>query len=211
VPRPFSTFCRRLHRVSAAGAFALLLFAQPGAADTVSTGIDEDAKLPYWELEAAGMTVRLVQRLPEQSSGFFQARGFSPADAELIARSCVFQTIFKNTSGDPAAGVLQYNLRDWVVNYRGRERAMKTREDWKPVWEQRRVPQEAQIAFEWALLPTRQTYQPGDYNWGMSMFDLKPGAVFDLKVVWMQHGRKQTALIKDVQCALDTTMQPKGE
>ncbi len=187
-----------------------LLLAQPVRADTVRTGIDEEAELPYWELQAEGMAVRLVQRLPAQSNGFFQARGFSPADAALIAESCVFQTIFKNTSSD-AAGVLEYNLRDWVVRYRGRERTMKTREDWQPVWAKRGVPQAARIAFEWALLPTRQTYQPGDYNWGMSMFDLKPGAAFDLKAVWTQHGRRQTAMIKGLRCASDTATQPKGK
>ncbi len=210
VPQSFSILAP-ISRNSAACAFVLLLLAQPVTADIVSTGVDEEANLPYWELEARGMTLRLVQRLPEQSTGFFQARGFSPKDADLIARSCVFQTIFKNTSSDAAGGVLEYNLRDWVVHYQGQERTMKTREDWQPVWAKRGVPQAARIAFEWALLPTRQTYQPGDYNWGMSMFDLRPGARFDLKVVWTQHGRRHTALIKGLHCASDTAARPKGE
>jgi hypothetical protein len=190
-------------------ALALLLFAEGLAASTVSTGIDAEAGLPYWELQAEGITMRLVQRLPEQSSGFFQARGFDPEDANIIAKSCVFQTIFKNTSSDTGGGVLEYDLRDWIVRHRGRERGLKTREDWQPVWAKRGVPPAAQIAFEWALLPTRQTYQPGDYNWGMSIFDLAPGAAFDLKVVWTQHGRRQTTMIKGLQCG--SVMQPKGE
>lgn len=190
----------RIVRGSAAGALALWLFPQAAAA-TVTTGVDEEAKLPYWELQTEDMVVRLVQRLPAQSNGFFQARGFGPADAELIAQGCVFQTIFKNTANDPRTGVLEYDLRDWVIHYRSGQRAMKTREDWQQVWVQRGVPKAARIAFEWALLPTRQSYQPGDYNWGMSMFDLKPGDAFDLKVVWTQHARRQTALIKNLRCA----------
>lgn len=197
----------RLSRHGAAYAVAFLLLALPALAGTISTGIDAEARLPYWQLQADGMTLRLVQRLPEQSRGFFEARGFSPADAELIAQSCVFQTIFKNTSAD-AAGVLEYDLRDWRVHDRGRARAMKMREDWAPLWAARGAPAAARIAFEWALLPTRQTYRPGDYNWGMSMFGLPPGDTFDLQVVWKQHGRRQVALMKGMRCASDTAMPP---
>lgn len=210
VPAPFSTLVH-FARDGAARALFFLLFAGTAAAATVSTGTDEGAGLPYWELETAGMMLRLVQRLPDQTRGFFQARGFRPADADLVARRCVFQTIFKNTSSDAAAAVLEYNLRDWTVHHRGRARTMKTREDWQPVWAGRGVPQEAQIAFEWALLPTRQTYHPGDYNWGMSVFDLEPGAVFDLKVAWTQDGRRQTALLEDMRCGPEVGPRTQDE
>lgn len=208
MPLAPETLPRRLRRI------ALLACALPwmsaSAAARVSTGIDEEAQLPYWELATDAMSLRLVQRLPDQTRGFFLARGFKPEDAERIAQSCVFQAIFQNTASDPA-GPLDYDLREWAVRHDGHAQAMKTREDWKPVWEKRGVAPPARIAFEWALLPTRQRYQPGDYNWGMSIFGLAPGALFDLHVVWTQNGRKQSATLAGVQCAPDVRVGPAGE
>lgn len=198
-------------RRSTAAAFLLALCGTAVAAVDISTGIDEEAQLPYWQLKTTDMTLRLVQRLPDQTRGFFQARGFAPRDAELIAQSCVFQTIFRNTAADAEAGPLVYDLREWVVDHRGRTLSMKTREHWQPVWEKRGVAPPARIAFEWSLLPTRQTYHTGDYNWGMSLFGLEPAESFDLKVVWTQAGRRQAATIEDIQCAPDVPRSPGQE
>ncbi|MHB8534124.1 MAG: hypothetical protein ACYDBW_01605 [Sulfuricaulis sp.] len=169
----------------------------------VTTGTDGQARLPYWQIVDRGVSIRLVQRLPDQTRGFFQARGFSDADAERIARSCVFQTVFRNISKPPNPPTVEYDLHNWTVHAAGRQGAMKTREDWRQEWIARRAPKSAQLAFEWALLPTRQTYRPGDYNWGMSVFGLKPGARFDLDVVWRQYGRTHKARLKNMQCAPD--------
>lgn len=75
-------------------------------------------------------------------------------------------------------------------------------------WQRLGVAMPAQLAFEWGLYPTRQVYQAGDYNWGMSTFNLKPGTAFDLKVVWRQHGRTHTETIHGIQCALDIAPDP---
>jgi hypothetical protein len=188
-------------------ATAMALMAWPVAA-AVSSGTDEEAKLPYWEIADHGASIRFVQRLPDQTRGFFQARGFSVVDSELIAQSCVFQTVFKNISPPSDPSLVEYNLRDWVVHAADARRSLKTREDWRKEWIARKAPQAAQLAFEWSLLPTRQSYRPGDYNWGMTMFGLKPGAGFDLDVVWHQDGRKHTAHLKDVRCAPDAHPNP---
>jgi hypothetical protein len=71
-------------------AAAMLSLAAPAVA-VVNTGIDAEVQLPYWEVVEHGISMRLVQRLPDQTRGFFEARGFSVADSELIAQSCVFQ------------------------------------------------------------------------------------------------------------------------
>ena len=183
-------------------AASLLLMTQPVAA-VVNTGADDEALLPYWEVAEQGVSIRLVQRLPDQTRGFFQARGFSVADSELIAQSCVFQTVFKNLSPAPEPVKIEYNLHEWVVHTAGAKRRMKTREDWKKIWTGRRAPQAAQLAFEWGLLPTRQAYGPGDYNWGMSVFGLAPGTKFDLDVVWQQNGERRTVRLNGVRCAPD--------
>jgi hypothetical protein len=194
------------HATGLGGILLCLVAAPAGAA--VSTGTDEEAQLPYWEIAERGVSIRLVQRLPDQTRGFFQARGFSEADAERIAQSCVFQTIFKNVSPASDPSVVEYNLRDWTVHAAGTRRGMKTREDWQKDWSERQAPLAAQIAFEWALLPTRQTYQPGDYNWGMTVFNLKPDSEFDLDVVWRERGNNHAVRVKGVRCAPDIQLPP---
>jgi hypothetical protein len=143
------------------------------------TGIDQDAALPYWQISDQGM-----------------------------AKSCVFQTVFKNVSNLTQASALDYNLHDWVVRVAGRHQGLKVREDWKREWQRRKVKPAAQLAFEWSLYPTQQVYKSGDYNWGMSIFNLKPGTKFDLQVVWHQYGQTRSATIKDIQCAADIHPDP---
>ena len=87
---------------------------------------------------------------------------------------------------------------------------MKVRKQWDAQWVKQKVKKPQRLAFEWALYPTSQTYQPGDYNWGMSAFNLKPGDTFDLKLVWHQYGKQHNKLIKDIQCAEDINPQPTG-
>jgi hypothetical protein len=196
-----------LSYATALGGILLCLVASQAGA-VVNTGTDEEAQLPYWEIAERGASIRLVQRLPDQTRGFFQARGFSEADAERIAQSCVFQTVFKNVAPASDPSVVEYNLHDWTVHAAGARRGMKTRERWQAEWTERQAPQAAQIAFEWALLPTRQTYRPGDYNWGMTIFDLKPGTEFDLDVVWREHGKVHTVRLMGVRCAADIQLSP---
>lgn len=188
-------------------AMATLLTVTPVAA-VVNTGTDGEAGLPYWEIVEAGVSIRLVQRLPDQTRGFFQARGFSVEDSELIAQSCVFQTVFKNISAATAPSTIEYNLREWVVHAAGAHRGLKTREDWEKEWTARQAPSSARLAFEWSLLPTRQSYRSGDDNWGMSVFNLKPGDEFDLDVVWHQDGKKRSVPLKGIRCAPDVHLKP---
>lgn len=174
----------------------------------IDKGIDAEATLPYWQVSDRGMSLRLVQRLPDQTRGYFMARGFAKPEADLIARSCLFQTIFKNTSNHGQPSDIQYNLRDWVVTVGDKHQGLKLREDWQREWEKRKINKAAQVAFEWSLYPTKQVYRPGDYNWGMSLFNLAPGTRFDLKIVWHQYGKTRTATIKGIQCAADIHPQP---
>ena len=186
----------------------LLLHGVAFAGTRVQTGIDPEAALPYWQISDQGMSLRLVQRLPDQTRGYFMARGFSDSQADLIAKSCVFQTVSKNESNRNQPSPLQYNLHDWVVQVAGHQQGLKLREDWQREWQRRKVAKPAQVAFEWSLYPTQQVYKPGDYNWGMSIFNLAPGTKFDLKVVWHQFGEAHSAMIKDMQCAADIHPQP---
>lgn len=188
-----------------------LVFATTIATAGVATGIDAEAELPYWEIVEGGLSLRLVQRLPDQTRGFYQARGFAVRDAEYIAQRCMFQTIFKNVAAPAAAVALEYDLKEWVIHANGRQQRMKTREDWAQEWRQRRVSKSARLAFEWGLLPTRQNYQPGDYNWGLSVFNLAPGTAFDLDVVWYEGKARRQARIESLRCAPDVPVAPRAE
>lgn len=205
---PMESILRDLSRVTLASA---LLCALPFAHAEVATGIDAEAGLPFWELREPGITLRLVQRLPDQTRAFFMARGFARADIEPAAENCVFQTVFKNVSEGEGASPLEYSLEDWVVTSAGNEQRMQTREHWAEEWARRGVAKPARIAFEWALYPTRQIYNPGDYNWGMSVFGLKPGSRFDLTVVWRQGGERRSARIEGLQCAPDAEPEALGD
>jgi len=177
----------------------------------VSAGIDDEARLPYWQISDGALTIRLVQRLPDQTRGFFMARGFREKEVEPIAQSCVFQTVVKNMSTQAAPVTMDYNLREWIIDTGGNKRRMKTREDWKPVWRKLGIAEPAQLAFEWALLPTRQQYRAGDYGWGMSMFNLKPGTTFDLDLAWRLNGERRQVRIKGIRCAPDVHPDPPAE
>ena len=190
-------------------AFVTLLLSAPVAFAAQQTqGIDEQAKLPYWEINDKGMSLRLVQRLPVQSRAFFLARGFSKAQVERVANNCIFQTVFKNTSQQSTPSVLEYDLRDWKVTTGSKSSDMKIREDWIKEWQSIGVAKSQVIAFEWSMYPTAQSYKPGDYNWGMSDFDLRPGTKFDLQISWQQFGQSHRAVIKNMQCAADINPQP---
>lgn len=175
----------------------------------ITTGTDEQAMLPYWQYKDKGMSIRLIQRLPDQTRGYFVARGFSAEHAELIAQSCVFQTVFKNISDQEKPSAIVYHLDNWVVTYQGEAGKMKTREKWDTQWKNLNVSTPAKLAFELSLLPTTQDYQPGDYNWGMSIFNLTPSSSFTLKLTWQQYGKQRSVSIPNMQCAADTHANPE--
>ncbi len=172
----------------------------PGlSAATVERGVDQETGLRSWTWRESGVTLRLVQRLPDQSRAFFQARGFVPAAADRIADACIFQTIFRNDSEQP----VHYVLDDWRVLHRGGRGTMMTRERWEAAWQEGEVSEAARIALRWALLPTRQRFESGDYNWGMTGFGLPPGSTFDLELVLHLAGEKVTRTIDGIVCAPD--------
>lgn len=178
----------------------LIATALPGQLSAeILTGKEEQTGLRTWEWRQAGISIQLVQRSPDQTRAFFQGRGFSPKDADSIALACVFQTIFRNDGQQP----LSYDLNEWQITYQDERFPLQTRERWEQNWLDRAVQQAARIAFRWSLLPTRQSFAPGDYNWGMTSFGLPPGASFDLSLVVIANGKSISGQIPSVVCAVD--------
>ena len=181
--------------------FLLASFYLAQVAAEVIVSKEEQTNLNIWEWREAGISIQLIQRTPDQTRAFFQARDFSSPDSDIIAKTCVFQIIFRN-DGDQS---LSYNLNDWQVSNQGNQHSVLTREHWNKIWEQSEASQAAQIAFRWALIPTKQQFEPGDYNWGMTSFGLPPGEIFDLTLQVTVGGNTISGNIADIVCATDQT------
>jgi hypothetical protein len=164
---------------------------------------DEETGLRKWHLVGDGLEVELVQRLPDQTRGFFLARGFPAAIADEIAVSCIFQTIIRNTGSQVADGTVSVDLAQWRVIHKDGERGIRLKEPWIASWPDTAVGESSRLAFQWALFPTRQEFLADDYNWGMTAFGLPPGAVFDLDLAWQEDGKTFTARISAIECAPD--------
>jgi len=192
----------------------VILLPAPAAAEgggEASTGIDKTAQLPFWQWRSEGLSIRWIQRLPDQSRAFFSARQFGADDVERIANSCVFQTVFRNTAKENAGTVIEYNLADWQVKTNAGVKGIKLKAAWLAEWEQRKSPAAAKIAFEWSLLPSKHRLLAGDYNWGMITFGLLPGESFDLTIVWKKDGQTQRATIPAIECAKDVHVEPASQ
>ena len=172
------------------------------------TGTDATAQLPFWEWRDEAMKIRFVQRLPDQTRAYFAGRGFAKSEVDDIAGFCIFQTVYTNISTAKRPHVITHDIHDWRYHYRGITYKMTPRENWRKIWQRKHVAQPQIVAFEWSLLPSKQVFQSGDYNWGMSVFALPPGASFNLDLAWKEDGKPQSASIKGITCAKDVYIAP---
>lgn len=170
----------------------------------VSRQVDAETGLVSWKLYAEGLELELIQRLPDQTRAFFQARGFSVAIADNIARSCVLQTIVRNKSEGRYARPVTISLPQWRIKHDSELKPIKLKEEWDQEWPDDLVSPAARIAFRWSTFPTEQTFEPsGDYNWGMISFGLPPGEQFDLHLFWRAGDQLNNAWIPRIECPND--------
>lgn len=116
-----------------------------------------------------------------------------------MCRACIFRTIFRNDGEQPLA----YDLDDWHMAYRGKHLPLQTKQRWEGEWQSTDVTQAARIALRWSLLPTRQDFEPGDNNWGMTSFGLPPGESFDLSLVLVVDGITVADTLPGIVCPAD--------
>ncbi len=187
---------------------ALLMSAATiAAAAPLSTGVVPETGLRYWEWKSESVLFRLTQRLPDQTRAYFMARGFESGYADLIAKRCVFQSIFKNIAGFGDAAIA-IDLDTWQVRSGDSQRPVLTRERWQDELKNSDISRAAAIALEWSLLPTRQVFAPGDYNWGMTSYGLQPGQVFELGFSWKRGDQVFHGKLDRVECSLDIHPEP---
>jgi len=186
----------------------LMTCASLSAAKVISE-TNPETGLKSWGFIANGLDLKFLQRLPDQTRGFFLGRGFTEEQANDIATQCVFQTVAKNNQSKPEGKPVSIDLSQWKVFVNGKEGRVKLKEYWKKQWQalehtDKKVRMSAQIAFRWATFPSQQQFEPGgDYNWGMISFGLPPGQYFDLQVNWLNGDKPYTMLIKNIQCPED--------
>jgi hypothetical protein len=164
--------------------------------------LDPVTGLATWQTETDGIQVRLTQISPDQVRAFYQARGFSPEAAERYASECVFMTVVRNIGDIP----VEHRLADWRYVVAGQpDRAIRSKAEWEALWKQSGVSEAARIAFTWAQFPDTQTFAPGDWNQGMTTYNVPRGGQFDLRFVWRTGGKEYSGLLEQVTCADETS------
>jgi hypothetical protein len=176
----------------------------------VKHGEDPTTGLKSWLWDNGSFYLELTQRLPDQTRGYFESRGFDNASTEIAGTSCIFQTMIKN-SGTDSSVVITADLDEWQVISGNTIKPMLLREYWQNLWLDHNQSESAKIAFEWSLLPTKVKYEINDYNWGMSSYGLVPGRRFDLLFYWYQNGKKFNGRINDVICPDDIHPEPAAQ
>ena len=148
-----------------------------------------------------------VRVLVVDDSAFFRHRL-----SEILNEDNGIEVIATAANGFEATKkVIEYDLSEWTILHKGQPVSLKTREDWQAIWDKREIKPAQKIAFKWSLLPTRQRYEPADYNWGMTVYPVKHGSIFDLHLTWKVNGQPQQATIKNIQCAKDIYIAPPTE
>ena len=186
------------------GLAVLLGSARLSAGETVQT-TDPTTQLSTWETEAHDVHLRLTQISPEQARAFMQARGLDEKSVEEFARTCVYMTVLRNDGKAP----IKFSMAEWRYVLRSATDAdapeqvpqtMLGKHDWLAKWQPRRLSRSVKLAFEWSQFPFEQTFAPGDWNQGMTTFELPAGSRFDLHVRWHQNGKLREGIVRDVQC-----------
>ena len=175
-------------------------------AANITKTVDKETNFTGWKIEEKNFQLELIQRSPQQTRSFFQARGFNKVIAKEIATQCVFQTIIRNTQTDNSEDAITVSLQDWqlIPNEKTTEQSIKLKETWDAEWKKAEISTAARIAFRWATFPTEQTFEPsGDFNWGMITFGLKPDTSFDLQLFWKQGKKSHSTWVKNLQCPAD--------
>jgi hypothetical protein len=174
--------------------FAAACAAQDGI---TRRSISSDTGLSTWEVDNMGVHLRLTQISPDQARAFMQARGLDGKSVEEFALTCVYMTVLRNDGKQP----IDYRLADWrYVLENKTAKSMLTKHEWLARWQPRKLAKPVRLAFEWSQFPVEQTFSPGDWNQGMTTFELPPGSRFDVLYRWRQNGKPYEGRLQNVQC-----------
>jgi len=177
--------------------FGMLLLAIAPAASATEFSQAPDTGLATWQVETDGVRVRLSQLGHDQIQAFYQARGFTAEQSRFYDESCIFMTVMGNDSSE----TIEHQLSDWrYVPAGGQPLPIRSKPEWDDIWKKMGVKQSARIAFNWAQFPQAQTFSPGDWNQGMTTYQLPRGQAFDLIFKWRSAGREHMGKLENVRC-----------
>lgn len=178
------------------GLSAMLCAGSILAGETLQT-TDPETQLSTWEANRNGVHLRLTQISPQQARAFMQARGLDAKSAEEFAHTCVYMTVLRNEGKSP----IKYCLAEWrYTPASGTPQTMLAKHDWLAKWRPRKLPKSVKLAFDWSQFPFEQSFAPGDWNQGMTTFELPAGSRFDLQYRWWRNGKLYENTLRDVQC-----------
>jgi hypothetical protein len=192
----------KLHGLAAACLTTGLVVLTPARAVALQEGVTrhsvaEDSGLSTWEVDTKGVHLRLTQISPEQARAFMLNRGMDKQSVEEFAHTCVYMTVVRNEGKQP----IGHNLAYWhYAPEGGQPRSMQTKHDWLTRWQPRNFSKPVKLAFEWSQLPVGQTFAPGDWNQGMTTFELPAGSRFDVLYRWKQNDKLHEGKLQNVQC-----------
>lgn len=186
----FSSFTR----FAGAGVAGICLVVLPSVvcASKLSVQKNPDSGLLAWTMEGEGISIELIQLLPDFVRAIYGSHNFPKAEVEAIASYCVFGTILKNTS----AQQMSYRVADWrYVGEDGVERPIKTKTQWIEQWRR------AGINFSWTLLPDSGDFAVGDWQQGFTTIKLPHNSAFDLIITWKLDGVEHAGRFENLRCA----------
>lgn len=153
---------------------------------------DPETGLISWTVHGPGLSLQLIQLLPDYVTAVYSARGLPKALVETMASHCVFGTIIRNESD----GRLSYRVADWrYVTEDGKPHPIKTKTEWVQEW------QDHGVTFRWSILPDEQTFEPGDWSQGFTTIPLPPGTSLKLIYTWRYQGEDHKDTLADLRCA----------
>lgn len=175
----------------------LAIHSASGTAGDTQHTVNKDTGIPTWETATDGVHLRLTQISPDQARAFMLARGLDKQSVEEFAHTCVFMSVLRNDSSNP----IKYCMAEWrYVTEDGLPQTMLSKHDWLARWQPRKFSRPVKLGFEWSQLPFEQTFSPGDWNQGMTTFDLPAGSRFDVIYRWWRNGKLQEGKLSNVEC-----------
>jgi len=182
-------------RCAAIAVLCAALLAPPAFAAKTSVKKNPDTGLQTWTLEDEGISIELIQLLPDFVRAIYSKHDFPKSEVEAIASYCMFGTVLKNTSQQQ----MSYRVADWrYIGDDGVERPVKTKTEWIEQWRR------AGVNFSWTLLPDSGDFGVGDWQQGFTSIKLPRNSAFDLVITWKLDGVKHVGRFGKLRCAPDS-------
>ncbi|MEJ2106202.1 MAG: hypothetical protein P8X48_02585 [Acidiferrobacteraceae bacterium] len=110
-------------------------------------------------VEQDGISLRVIQRTPEQISAFYAARGFPSGAVQRLARDACFLGVgIRNGRKE----IVWLEPSRWRLERDGKRIRRLDRPYWDRVWAKIGLPKASQSTFGWTQLPESRDLRPGE-------------------------------------------------